>query len=147
MPQTPIQEISTFPRKTMWKMWTNPATNRDRRRIQQIDHSCSHPLWQLISADISTKNFLDCTILEADNYRPSAIAPQPDAREEPMTRYMVWVQIENNEGWGCTLCDWLIAASDIDTTVAALKYNHEAQQAFDAHECCVDGNGSSPKSR
>jgi hypothetical protein len=101
----------------------------------------------LISPAISTKNFLDRTIFEADNCRPFAIAPQPDAREEPMTRYMVWVQIENNEGWGCSLCDWLIATSEIDTTVAALKYNHAAQQAFDSHECHQSGNGISSKSR
>jgi hypothetical protein len=64
-----------------------------------------------------------------------------------MIRYMVWVQTEKNEGWGCSLCNWIIAASDIDTTVAALKYNHTAQRAFDVHECCVHGNGSHSMTR
>jgi hypothetical protein len=47
-----------------------------------------------------------------------------------MSRYMVWVQTDSSEGWGCSLCDWIIAALAIDTTVAALHYNHAAQQAL-----------------
>jgi len=48
---------------------------------------------------------------------------------------MVWVQTESSEGWGCSLCHWIIATPDLDSTVAALKYNHAAQLAFDSHEC------------
>jgi hypothetical protein len=64
-----------------------------------------------------------------------------------MIRYMVWVQTESGEGWGCSRCDWSIAAPDIDNTVAALKYNHTAERAFDVHECCINGNGSGSKTR
>jgi hypothetical protein len=59
-----------------------------------------------------------------------------------MTRYMVWVVTKNCEGWGCSLCGWIIATSDLDTTVAALQYNRAAQRAFDAHECEQNGNGA-----
>jgi hypothetical protein len=48
---------------------------------------------------------------------------------------MVWVQAESREGWGCSLCDWILTTPELDTTVAALKYNRIAQQNFDTHEC------------
>ena len=59
-----------------------------------------------------------------------------------MSRYMVWVQTESSEGWGCSLCEWVIAASEIETTVAALRYNRAAQRAFDVHECHRYGRGN-----
>ena len=60
---------------------------------------------------------------------------------------MVWVVTDTEEGWGCSLCDWLIATPELDTTVAALKYNHAATQAFQEHECRQNGNGIGSKSR
>jgi hypothetical protein len=55
---------------------------------------------------------------------------------------MVWVQIETSEGWGCSLCNWIVATPELETTVAALRYNRTAQLAFDAHECHRNGNGT-----
>lgn len=59
-----------------------------------------------------------------------------------MTRYMVWVVTDTEEGWGCSLCDWITATPELDTTVAALQYNRAAQQAFDSHEYHPNGNGT-----
>jgi hypothetical protein len=58
---------------------------------------------------------------------------------------MVWVVSDTEEGWGCTLCDWIIATPELDTTVAALKYNRIAQKNFDTHECRQNGNGNGVK--
>ncbi len=59
-----------------------------------------------------------------------------------MIRYMVWVQAEDAEGWGCSICNWIIATPELDTTVAVLNYNRIAQRSFDTHECRQDGNGA-----
>ena len=59
-----------------------------------------------------------------------------------MSRYMVWVETDNSEGWGCSICDWIIATPELDTTVAALKYNRTAQLSFERHECRENGNGA-----
>ena len=55
---------------------------------------------------------------------------------------MVWVVTDTEEGWGCSLCDWIIATPELDTTVATLGYNRTAQQAFDEHQCRNNGDNS-----
>jgi hypothetical protein len=59
-----------------------------------------------------------------------------------MIRYMVWIILEIGEGWGCTRCDWVIAAPPLESTVAALQYNRTAQKIFDAHDCGQNGRAA-----
>ena len=53
----------------------------------------------------------------------------------PMTRHMIWAEDEKFTGWCCSQCLWGIVAPRLESTVAALAFNREAQKSFDGHAC------------
>jgi hypothetical protein len=52
-----------------------------------------------------------------------------------MTRHMIWAEDEKFTGWCCSQCLWGIVAPRLESTVAALAFNREAQKSFDGHAC------------
>ena len=53
----------------------------------------------------------------------------------PMTRHMIWSEDEKFTGWCCSQCLWGLVAPRLESTVAALAFNREAQKGFDGHAC------------
>ena len=53
----------------------------------------------------------------------------------PMIRHMIWAEDEKFTGWCCSQCLWGIVAPRLESTVAALAFNREAQKSFDGHAC------------
>jgi hypothetical protein len=53
----------------------------------------------------------------------------------PMTRHMIWAEDEKFTGWCCSQCLWGMVAPRLESTVAALAFNREAQTSFDGHAC------------
>jgi hypothetical protein len=53
----------------------------------------------------------------------------------PMTRRMIWAEDEEFTGWCCSHCPWGVVAPRLESTVAALAFNREAQESFDQHAC------------
>ena len=52
-----------------------------------------------------------------------------------MTRHMIWAEDEKFTGWCCSQCLWGMVAPHMESTVAALAFNREAQKSFDGHAC------------
>jgi len=52
-----------------------------------------------------------------------------------MTRHMIWAEDEKFTGWCCSQCLWGMVAPRLESTVAALAFNREAQTSFDGHAC------------
>jgi len=53
----------------------------------------------------------------------------------PMTRHMIWAEDEKFTGWCCSQCLWGMVAPRLESTVATLAFNREAQASFDGHAC------------
>lgn len=52
-----------------------------------------------------------------------------------MTRHMIWAEDDKFTGWCCSQCLWGMVAPRLESTVAALAFNREAQKSFDWHAC------------
>jgi len=48
---------------------------------------------------------------------------------------MIWAEDEKITGWCCSQCPWGMVAPRLESTVAALAFNREAQKSFDGHAC------------
>ena len=52
-----------------------------------------------------------------------------------MNKRLIWGEGDDFTGWCCSHCTWGLTAPHLDSTVAALAFNRNAQESFEKHRC------------